>query len=153
VGFFGEKAGSVIDGSFGGGTQRYTFKPLSPDDWGTCCEPATTKRTLDGFISRSFIIPALEGDSSAKSGLFFKRNEDGSQTVVVGAENLYDFTAADHPEFRNLGNVPIPDVLADLETIEGNPLKASDFIYKADTSTDEIIAHMFIYKVAFDILN
>jgi hypothetical protein len=33
VGFFGEKAGTVVDGSFEGGTERYTYKPLNPDDW------------------------------------------------------------------------------------------------------------------------
>lgn len=26
-------------------------------------------------------------------------------------------------------------------------------IYKGDTSTDEVIGHMFIYKIAFDILD
>ena len=37
--------------------------------------------------------------------------------------------------------------------IDGKTLKASDMVYKADTSTDEVIGHLFIYKVAFDILD
>lgn len=53
----------------------------------------------------------------------------------------------------NLGNLDIPDVLSTLETIDGRPLRGSDFIYKGDTSTDSMIGHLFLYKVAFDILD
>ena len=37
--------------------------------------------------------------------------------------------------------------------IDGRPLNASDMMYKGDTSSDELIGHMFIYKIAFDILD
>ena len=29
----------------------------------------------------------------------------------------------------------------------------TDLIYKGDTSTDEVIGHLFLYKIAFDILS
>ena len=57
IGFFGENAGRIVDGSYVGGTQKYTYKPLKQEDWTMTEEPAITKRTLNGFISRSFIIP------------------------------------------------------------------------------------------------
>jgi hypothetical protein len=29
----------------------------------------------------------------------------------------------------------------------------SELFYKGDTSTDEVIGHLFLYKVAFDVLS
>jgi len=37
--------------------------------------------------------------------------------------------------------------------IDGIQYNASDLIYKGDTSTDEVIGHLFIYKIAYDILD
>ena len=65
---------------------------------------------------------------------------------------LYDYRKDEHPEL-DLGYVEIPEVLRDIAKINNRPLKGSDMIYKGDTSTDEVIGHMFIYKIAFDILD
>lgn len=37
--------------------------------------------------------------------------------------------------------------------IEGIQYNKSDLIYKGDTSTDEVIGHLFLYKIAFDVLS
>jgi hypothetical protein len=82
-GFFGKDAGKIVDESYYGGTQKYTFEAFEPNDWSKDAiidEPATTKRTLNGFIARSFVIPDLDGPPPG--GLFFKHNENGSQTVL-----------------------------------------------------------------------
>jgi hypothetical protein len=151
IGGFGENAGKDTEGAYFGGNTRYTYEPINPEDWTMTEEPATTKRTLNGYIARTFVIPALEGNGSI-GGLFFKRNEDGTQTVLSGANLLYDYGSKDHPTL-NLGNLEIPEVLSNVEAIDGRPLKGSDFLYKGDTSTDTLIGHLFIYKIAFDILD
>ena len=47
----------------------------------------------------------------------------------------------------------IPEVLKSVLTVNGTVYDKRDLIYKGDTSTDSIIAHLFIYKIAFDILD
>ena len=97
---------------FEGGSAKYTYKPIHPDSWVVNGTPATTKRTLNGFISRTFIIPEIE-DRGAPGGLFFRRNENGTQTVVTGADRLYDYSSNENPVL-NLGNKELPEVLRDL---------------------------------------
>lgn len=36
---------------------------------------------------------------------------------------------------------------------ETGAYERADLIYKGDTSTDEVIGHLFIYKIAYDILD
>ena len=92
IGFFGEFAGNIIDGAFEGGSQKYSYQPCSQDDWTISEAAATTKRTLNGYIARTFVIPALEGNKTT-GGLFFSRNEDGTQTVLSGANTLYEYNS------------------------------------------------------------
>ena len=75
-------------------------------------EAATSKRSLKGYISRSFIIPELE-KRATPDGLFFKRNENKTQIVLSGAKYLYDYSDSDHPEL-DIGYIEIPEVLQDL---------------------------------------
>ena len=55
---------------------------------------ATTKRSLDGFMARTFVIEKLD---RSPGGLLFKHNKDGTQTVINGADVLYDYTKEDTP--------------------------------------------------------
>ena len=86
------------------------------------------------------------------SGLTFQRNKNGTQTVTHGAQTLYDFEKDQNP-ILDIGDKDLPDVLKDLLLINGTQYGKSDLAYTGDTSTDSIIAHFFLYKVAFDILN
>lgn len=153
LGFFGVSAGKTINGLSYGGKQVYTYAPTSPDDWSTNAtldEPATTKRTLKGFIARSFGITNL--DTVPSGGLFFKHNSNGTQKVLQDAYRLYDYSKGETP-ILNLGNLPLPEVLMDIINLKGTQYNKSDLFYKGDTSTDEVIGHIFIYKVAFDVLD
>lgn len=94
----------------------------------------------------------MELDTVPRGGLFFKHNIDGSQTVLQDAYRLYDFEADEHPKL-DLGNLPLPAVLMDIINVNGTQYNKSNLFYKGDTSTDEVIGHIFLYKVAFDILN
>jgi hypothetical protein len=47
----------------------------------------------------------------------------------------------------------LPQILKDFLIDETGSYNKSDLYYKGDTSTDEVIGHLFIYKIAFDILD
>lgn len=62
-GFFGIDAGKIIDGLWYGGKYRYDYLPFNNDDWATDItkdKPALTKRTIKGFIARSFGIYGID---------------------------------------------------------------------------------------------
>lgn len=102
-------------------------------------------------MSRTFVIPAV-GPAVPSGGLFFKRNGNEIHNVLSGAKTLYDYSDNDHPNLT-LGNKPIPDVLRSVMNVNGTQYNESDLVYKGDTSTDEVIGHLFIYKIAYDILD
>lgn len=52
-----------------------------------------------------------------------------------------------------MGNYDLPSILKEFIAGETGAYNRSDLIYKGDTSTDEVIGHLFIYKIAFDILD
>jgi hypothetical protein len=119
VGFFGRDAGQTIDGGYLGGQKRYTYATITPSDWSTDPlkdEPATTKRSLNGYMSRTFVIPELDGAPPA--GLFFRHNANGTQTVLSNANTLYDYKSTDHPVL-DLGDAPLPDLLINFLKIDG----------------------------------
>jgi hypothetical protein len=161
MGTFGIDAGTDTP-EYGhiGGVKRFTLEGINPGDWITTGKAATTKRVLKGFIARSFCIPSAE-DVPYGDGLFIQRdvNKDGKpdikgkyQKVLSGADRLYDYTKDQHPVLK-LGNKPIPKVLQDVLTLDGKKYDATQVAYKGDTSTDEIVGHLFIYKIAYDILS
>ena len=153
IGYFGIDAGRTIKGRQIGGTCRFTLQPIHTGDWLIQGPAATTTRSLQGFIARTFAIPEVENHIPYQSGLFLQRNanDHGGQLVKSGANRLYDFSIDSHP-ILEIGNLPVPEILADVLTWQGRRFQAKDVVYKADTSTDEIIGHLFIYKLAFDIL-
>lgn len=92
VGFYGNDAGQTINGLRYGGKETYTYLPFIADDWSrnaTLDIPATSKRSIKGFIARSFGITGL--DTIPKGGLFFQHNQDGTQKVLQDANRLYDY--------------------------------------------------------------
>jgi hypothetical protein len=58
-----------------GGKKKYTSLPLVKEDWSNDSSkdvPATTKRKLNGYWARTFVIEKLDGKPGG--GLFFKHN-------------------------------------------------------------------------------
>ena len=153
IGLFGPDAGRVTDGDFRSGQYKYSLLPINESDWTTNFdeEAAVSKRRLEGYISRTFVIPDVDPPVPG-GGLFFKKNENGTQTVLSDAHILYEFNKTDHP-ILNIGDEDIPEALKPLLEINGKNYTKSDLVYKGDTSTDEVIGHLFIYKIAFDILD
>ena len=154
ISFYGNDAGIVDqEGNYRPGKFKYSFLPANKSDWTTdmASPAAKTDRNLEGYITRTFVIPAVDPPLPG-GGLFFRRNENGTQTVVSDAHILYEFNKTDHPNLQ-IGNEDIPEVLKSILTVDGITYNKSDIVYKGDTSTDEVIEHLFIYKIAFDILD
>ena len=151
IGFCGEDADKTVDGAYYGGEEKISLGPVKSDDWTTNGEPATTKRSLKGFIARTFYIPEHE---DAHSGIYFQRNvdDDGGHRVVKEVFRLYDYEDDELPVIK-VGSQPIPEILKDVLIVDGKQYEEKDIVYKGDTSTDEIIGHLFLYKVAYDILD
>jgi hypothetical protein len=94
AGFYGIDAGKTIDGASDGGKSKFSFQSIEPNDWSNNSDidvPATSKRTLNGYVARTFLIEPLDGIPS--DGLYFKFNENGTQTVIHSADKLYDYHA------------------------------------------------------------
>ena len=126
--------------------------PFFPEDWAKVtatsnkADFATRKRSLDGFIARTYRLDG-EFPGASYGGNYYWDIQGNTATCKesddqkkVTWENLVGQTVDASGE--------IPNVLIDL--LEGNT--KDNVTYRADTSTDEIIGHLFIYKVAYDVL-
>lgn len=126
--------------------------PFFPEDWAPVtatsnkADFATRTRTLEGMIARTYSLDDVEDAPNYNDGYYWKINGDTatcaeSTSTKVKWEKLVGQTVDASGE--------IPNILIDL--LEGKT--KDDVTYKTDTSTDEIIGHLFIYKVAYDILD
>lgn len=140
------------------------FNPVNMLDWldprtapaGT--EFETRKRSLSGFIARTYRLAGLDSEDSGAGSY-----NDGYYYDVSGNSATCLDTTSKKVKWESLAGVSvdasgeIPERLAKLFNTVTNPktgelFSKDDIIYKGDTSTDELIGHLFIYKVAYDIL-
>ncbi|WP_066497072.1 hypothetical protein [Abyssisolibacter fermentans] len=151
------------------------YKAKVQGDWVTKGEGETQKRTMKGFIARSYHLDGLESEPvPIGDGFFFKKMlKDGK--MISKAMPFEPGTGPDDParsEYKKVNrrakkvedfagievdaSLELPARLANLYRSipkgDGTNYTDTDVIYKADTSTDEIIGHLFIYKVAYDTL-
>lgn len=118
---------------------------LTPENFSGSKDAFETRtRTLEGFISRTIYLKDTE---FYEGGNRWQINDDGTATCItqntIDGLPLYESSTVD-------ASGTIPEILMSVLS-EGT--QKSDIVYKADTSTDEIIAHLFIYKIAYDILD
>ena len=129
---------------------------ISPESWKNAntekdTEFETRTRLVEGFWSRTYSL--TEENNDVDGYIHWKHNGDGTATGVstkpetasgylLNGENLRGVTVDASGE--------IPERL--WSDLIGSGYKISDITYKGDTSADEIIGHLFIYKLAYDIL-
>ena len=129
---------------------------FNPDDWAdpsvaTDNQYATRIRLLDGFWARTYSLK--DEGKSIHGNIYWSHNGDGTATGVSSkqpGESEYLL----HGE--NLRGTVV-DASAEMPERLWNDLIGSDYdiedvVYKGDTSSDEVIGHLFIYKLAYDIL-
>ena len=143
------------------GVRSYIMKPdhlarFNTNDWAdpsvvTENEYAKRTRLLDGFWARTYSLK--DEGKSIHGNIYWSHNGDGTATGVSSkqpSDNEYLL----HGE--NLRGTVV-DASAEMPERLWNDLIGSgydieDVVYKGDTSSDEVIGHLFIYKLAYDIL-
>ena len=131
----------------------------SPESWSdpSLSENAETEYArqsmeLGGFVARTYLIKG-EGDISQWGNIYWENNGDGTATGVsrktedsidylINGENMRGAVTDASGE--------VPERL--WNDLIGGQYSMEDVIYKGDTSADELIGHMFLYKLAYDIL-
>ncbi len=133
------------------------WKDPTPED-----ELETRTRWLAGFPARNYILKGLESECpdeyDFRNGIYYCMQSGGKaisktgkareQTLINGEYNI---------NLQVDASLEIPKRLfhsieASINPKTGRPFGREDIIYKGDTSLDEIIGHLFLYKVAYDIL-
>ncbi|MDD6021198.1 MAG: Ig domain-containing protein [Acutalibacteraceae bacterium] len=131
----------------------------SPESWIDPLEDdtqtyAARKRNLEGFWARTYSLKSEKEEYGDYSGnIYWSMNGDGTATGVstktpdsseylINGENLRGKTVN--------ATKAIPERL--WNDLLGSDYQIDEIVYKGDTSADEIIGHLFIYKLAYDIL-
>ena len=109
-------------------------------------------RNLEGFWSRTYSFRDENNDYDSYA--YWSHNGDGTATGVSTKTYSDGSDFLLHGEnYRGLlvdASGEIPERLWNDLIPEGKTIE--DIVYKGDTSSDEIIGHVFLYKLAYDIL-
>ncbi len=129
---------------------------FNTDDWAdpsvaTDNQYATRTRLLDGFWARTYSLKA-EGNS-IHGNIYWEHNGDGTATGVSSKQPGESEYLLHGENLRGTvvdASAEMPERL--WNDLIGSGYDITDVVYKGDTSSDEVIGHLFIYKLAYDIL-
>lgn len=114
---------------------------------------AKRTRLLEGFWARTYSFKDEKFDFDGYA--YWTHNGDGTATGKSTKKNSDGSDYLLHNEnYRGLeidASGEIPERL--WNDLIGDGREVEDIFYKGDTSADEIIGHLFIYKLAYDILS
>lgn len=117
---------------------------------------AMRTRLLEGFWARTYSFKSEKeaGHSDYDGYAYWSHNGDGTATGMSSMKNSDGSDYLLHNEnYRGLkvnATGEIPERL--WNNLIGKNYDIEDIVYKGDTSSDEIIGHLFLYKLAYDIL-
>ncbi len=113
---------------------------------------AKRTRLLEGFWARTYSFKDEKFDYDGYA--YWSHNGDGTATGISTKKNADGSDYLLHNEnYRGLkvdATKEIPERL--WNDLIGAGYDVEDIFYKGDTSADEIIGHLFLYKLAYDIL-
>ena len=129
------------------------YNPSSWSDPSLVTDAEYEKRTrlLDGFIARTYSLK--QENNPVDGNVHWVHGGDGTATAVSTKspdDNEYLLHGENYRGTVTDASVEIPQRLWD--DLIGSGYDLTDVIYKGDTSSDEVIGHLFIYKIAYDIL-
>ncbi len=132
------------------------YYPVTASDWS---DPAANPdkeyekqtRLLEGYPARTFTLKS--DNMSMTDYIYWSVNADGTATglserpvsesgYLINGENLRGVTVD--------ASAKVPERL--WNDLLGEDVKPEDIIYKTDTSADELVGHMFIFKLIYDII-
>ena len=108
-------------------------------------------RNIEWFPARTFYLKQEE--NSTWGNIYFSVNDDGTATGVSSLPPTDEDYLLNNENLRGYvvdASKKIPERL--WNDVIGSQYKASDVVYKGDTSADELVGHMFIFKLMNDIL-
>ena len=129
------------------------YNPSSWSDPSLVTDAEYEKRTrlLDGFIARTYSLK--QENNPVDGNVHWVHGGDGTATAVSTKspdDNEYLLHGENYRGTVTDASVEIPQRLWD--DLIGSGYDLTDVVYKGDTSSDEVIGHLFIYKIAYDIL-
>lgn len=125
---------------------------VNTTDAGEDVEYAKRTRLLEGFWARTYSFKDEKFDYDGYA--YWSHNGDGTATGISTKKNSDGSDYLLHNEnYRGLkvdASGEIPERL--WNDLIGEGYEVEDIFYKGDTSADEVIGHLFLYKLAYDIL-
>lgn len=132
------------------------YYPLSPESWSDPLinpdkQYEKQTRLLEGFPARTY---SLDSENSIPSGnIHWDINSDGTATGVSTkpfGESGYLLSGENLRGLSIDASSPVPERL--WSDLLGEDISHDEITYKTDTSADELIGHMFIFKLIYDII-
>lgn len=133
---------------------------FNSEDW---ADPNTTEgdyakrtRLLEGFWARTYSFKSEKeaGYSNYDGYAYWSHNGDGTatgmSTKTYGDGSDFLLHNENYRGLKVNATGSVPERL--WNDLIGADYDISDIVYKGDTSSDEIIGHLFLYKLAYDIL-
>ena len=136
-------------------TEGY-YDPLNADDWSDPSSNETVSyarrtRLIEGFPVRTFSFK--HDNIGLTDTIYWNINADGTATglsekpphsegYLLNGENLRGYNVD--------ASKAVPERL--WNDIVGAGYNPEDIIYKTDTSADELVGHMFVFKLMYDII-
>lgn len=117
-------------------------------------EYAKRTRNLEGFWARTYSFKEeMTTDGHYDGYIYWSHNGDGTATGVSTKKETDSGYYLNGENLRGLKVNATKDIPERLwNDLIGSGYDIEDIVYKGDTSSDEIIGHLFIYKLAYDIL-
>ena len=130
--------------------------PFDASAWSNPAENPGTEyekqtKSLEGFVARTY---SLKQEGHGTWGdIYWQHNGDGTATGVSSIPEGNSDYLLNGENMRGAVVDASGEIPARLwDDLIGGGYSVSDVIYKGDTSGDELIGHMFIYKLMYDIL-
>lgn len=129
---------------------------VSPDDWSDPADNPDTEyekqtRLLEGFPARTFRLK--KDNFGFYDNIYWSVNSDGTATGISEKTEDKSGYLLNNENLRGVkvdASAEVPDRL--WNDLIGEEYSPEDIIYKTDTSADELIGHMFIFKLMYDII-
>ena len=116
-------------------------------------EFAFRTRSLGGFIARTYSLHGeVGGNADNYHGSIYYDFSDYSESDPFAVGRSHSEGVINNEDLKGIhvdASGTIPERL--WTDLLGSGVTIQDIVYKGDTSTDEIIGHLFIYKLAYDI--
>lgn len=132
------------------------YVEVTPQDWSNPAENPdvqyeTQTRLLEGFPARTFRIKTE--NYGFYDNIYWSVNADGTATGVSEKAEGQNGYLLNNENLRGVtvdASAQVPERL--WNDLIGEEYSPEDIIYKTDTSADELIGHMFLFKLIYDII-